>query len=89
VIVHLGSVTRVIVGRRDDAMIEAWRSACVRTGGIDLKTVDDVDQMLWTMFVTVSAFSGATILMRADVGRIFSDAHARIFLVHCGMRVWR
>jgi hypothetical protein len=36
--------------------------------------------MLWTKFVTVSAFSGATSLMRADVGRIFSDAHARIFL---------
>ena len=36
--------------------------------------------MLWTKFVTVSAFSGATSLIRADVGRIFSDAHARIFL---------
>ena len=57
VIVHLGSVTRVIVGGRDDAMIEAWRSACVRTGGIDLETVEDIDQMLWTKFVTVSAFS--------------------------------
>jgi 2-dehydropantoate 2-reductase len=60
VIVHLGSVTRVIVGGRDDAMIETWRSACVRTGGVDLETVDDIDQMLWTKFVTVSAFSGAT-----------------------------
>jgi 2-dehydropantoate 2-reductase len=80
VIVHLGSVTRVIVGGRDDAMIKAWRSACVRTGGIDLETVDDIDQMLWTKFATVSAFSGATSLIRADVGRIFSDAHARIFL---------
>lgn len=80
VIVHLRSVTRVIVGGRDDAMIEAWRSACVRTGGIDLETVEDIDQMLWTKFVTVSAFSGATSLMRADVGRIFSDPHARIFL---------
>ena len=80
VIVHLGSVARVIVGGRDDAMIEAWRSACVRTGGVDLETVDDIDQMLWTKFVTVSAFSGATSLMRTDVGRIFSDSHARIFL---------
>jgi 2-dehydropantoate 2-reductase len=80
VIVHLGSVTRVIVGGRDDAMIETWRSACVRTGGIDLETVDDIDQMLWTKYVTVSAFSGATSLMRADVGQIFADAQARIFL---------
>ena len=78
VIVHLGSVTRVIVGERDDAMIEAWRSACVRTGGIDLETVEDIDQMLWTKFVTVCcAFSGTSQPMRADVGRIFPDPHAR------------
>ena len=46
-------------------MIGTLRSACVRTGGIDLETVEDIDQMLWTKFVTVSAFSGATSLMRA------------------------
>ena len=58
VIVHLGSVTHVIVGGRGDAMIEALRGACVRAGGIDMETVEDIDQVLWTKFVTVSAFSG-------------------------------
>jgi 2-dehydropantoate 2-reductase len=80
VIVHLGSVTRVILGRRDDAMIEAFQTACAGTGGIDLETVDDIGQMLWTKFVTVSAFSGATSLMRANVGQIFADSQASIFL---------
>ena len=80
VIVHLGSVTRVILGGRDDAMIEAFQTACAGTGGIDLETVDDIGQMLWTKFVTVSAFSGATSLMRANVGQIFADLQASIFL---------
>ena len=80
VIVHLGSVTRVILGGRDDAMIEAFQTACAGTGGIDLETVDDIGQMLWTKFVTVSAFSGATSLMRANVGQIFADSQASIFL---------
>jgi 2-dehydropantoate 2-reductase len=80
VIVHLGSVTRVIVGGHGDAMIEALRATCVRTGGIDLETVADIDQVLWTKFVTVSAFSGATSLMRAGVGPILGDPESRIFL---------
>jgi len=80
VIVHLGSVTHVIVGGRGDAMIEALRGACVRAGGIDMETVEDIDQVLWTKFVTVSAFSGATSLMRAGIGPIFADPQARIFL---------
>ena len=80
VIVHLGSVTQVVVGGRDDAMIEAWRGACVRAGGIDLETVEDIDQVLWTKYVTVSAFSGATSLMRAGIGPILADPEARIFL---------
>ena len=76
-IVHLGSVTHVIVGGRGDAMIEALRGACVRAGGIDMETVEDIDQVLWTKFVTVSAFSGATSLMRAGIGPIFADPQAR------------
>lgn len=88
VIVHLGSVTHVIVGGRGDAMIEALRGACVRAGGIDMETVEDIDQVLWTKFVTVSAFSGATSLMRAGIGPIFADPQARIFLEQCGMRAW-
>ena len=55
VIVHLGSVTRVIFGGRDDAMIEAFQTACAGTGGIDLETVDDIGQML-DEFATVFAF---------------------------------
>ena len=45
-----------------------------------METVEDIDQVLWTKFVTVSAFSGATSLMRAGIGPIFADPQARIFL---------
>jgi 2-dehydropantoate 2-reductase len=79
-IVHAGAITRVVVGSPNDTMIETWRAACLRAGGIDLETVEDIDQVLWNKFVTVSAFSGATSLMRAGVGAILGDAQSRKFL---------
>ena len=45
-----------------------------------METVEDIDQVLWTKFVMVSAFSGATSLMRASVGPILADPQARTFL---------
>ncbi|MBV8793436.1 MAG: 2-dehydropantoate 2-reductase [Hyphomicrobiales bacterium] len=79
-IVHAGKITRVVVGSPNDAMIEMWRSACLKAGGIDLETVEDIEQVLWNKFVTVSAFSGATSLMRAGVGPILNDPQSRMFL---------
>ena len=35
---------------------------------------------MWIKFITVSAFSGATSLMRCGVGRIFADPESRNFL---------
>jgi 2-dehydropantoate 2-reductase len=79
-IVHAGKITRVVVGRPNDMMIDAWRGACLHAGGIDLETVEDIEQVLWNKFVTVSAFSGATSLMRAGVSAIFGDPQSRMFL---------
>jgi 2-dehydropantoate 2-reductase len=79
-IVHAGKNTRVVAGASDDAMIERLRSACAHAGGIDLETVEDIEQVLWNKFVTVSAFSGATGLMRASIGPILGDPEPRIFL---------
>jgi 2-dehydropantoate 2-reductase len=79
-IVHAGTITQVVVGGPNDTMIEAWRGACLHAGGIDLETVQDIEQVLWNKFVTVSAFSGATSLMRAGVGPILGDPQSRMFL---------
>ena len=48
--------------------------------GSDVETVDDIDQVLWIKFVTVSAFSGGTSLMRSGIGPILADPEARIFI---------
>ena len=79
-ILHAGAITQVIVGGENEPMIEMFRSSCLRVGGIDVSTVDDIEQVLWNKFVAVSAFSGATSLMRAGVGPILSDPESRIFL---------
>jgi 2-dehydropantoate 2-reductase len=79
-IVHAGNITQVVVGSPNDMMIEKLRGACLHTGGIDLETVEDIEQVLWNKFVTVSAFSGATSLMRASLGPILGDAESRMFL---------
>ncbi|MER8530809.1 2-dehydropantoate 2-reductase [Mesorhizobium sp. M1272] len=80
IVVHRGGVPRFTVGGRGDAMMEALRGACLRAVGIDLQTVEDIDQVLWTKFVTLSAFSGATSLMRAGIGPILADHESRIFI---------
>ena len=82
VIVHAGGVAqpRFILGGRGDSTIEAFREACSRTSGMDVQTVDDVDQAIWTKFVMLSAFSGGTSLMRSGVGPILADPESRDFM---------
>ncbi|TIS92343.1 ketopantoate reductase C-terminal domain-containing protein, partial [Mesorhizobium sp.] len=80
IVVHRGGIPRFTVGGRGDAMMEAFRGACLRAVGIDLQTVEDINQVLWTKFVTLCAFSGATSLMRAGIGPILADHESRIFI---------
>ena len=75
-----GTYPTLVVGGPNDTMIELWRGACLRAGGIDLETVEDIEQVLWNKFVTVSAFSGASSLMRASLGPILGDPESRVFL---------
>jgi 2-dehydropantoate 2-reductase len=79
-IIHPGGATQVITGGHNDGMIEALRGSCIRAGGVDLQTVEDIDQVLWTKFVTISAFSGASSLIRAGIGPILADPESRIFI---------
>ena len=80
VIVHAGGNTQLLLGGRNDPVIEAFASACSRAGGIDIEIVEDIEQVLWVKFITVSAFSGATSLMRCGIGPIFANPESRVFL---------
>jgi 2-dehydropantoate 2-reductase len=78
-IVHAGGVTQFMVGGHNNAVIEPLRAACTRAG-IDLESVDDIDQVLWAKFVSISAVSGGTSLMRSGIGPILADRESRIFI---------
>ena len=82
VIVHAGGVAQpqLTLGRHGDSRIEAFREACIRAGGMDVQTVDDVDQAIWIKFVMLSAFSGGTSLMRSGIGPILADPESRKFM---------
>ncbi len=81
-IVHAGGVARprLTLGGRGDSKIEAFRKACNRAGGMEVQTVDDVDQAIWIKFVMLSAFSGGTSLMRSGIGPILADPESRKFM---------
>lgn len=78
-VVHAGA-TQVVMGGAADLVVEAFRAACERVHGIDAWTVQDIDTVLWEKFVTLSAFSGGTSLLRAGIGAIFADTEACIFI---------
>ncbi|MDI7924218.1 ketopantoate reductase family protein [Ferirhizobium litorale] len=75
-----GAMTEVTLGGRSDPVIEAFQDTCGKAEGIDLLLVDDVDQQVWSKFVLLSAFSGATSLMRSSIGPILADVESRQFI---------
>ena len=79
-IVHAHGNTKTLVGGRNDPLIEAFESTCSHAGGLDLQIVDDIDHVLWSKFINVSVFSGATSLLRCGIGPILADPESRIFL---------
>ena len=80
VIVHAHGNSQTILGGSNDPMVEALGNACARVVGLDIQIVDDIDHVLWAKFITVSAFSGATSLMRCGIGPIIADPESRLFL---------
>jgi 2-dehydropantoate 2-reductase len=80
VIAHAGGNTQLLLGGRNDPVIEAFASACSRAGGIDIQIAEDIEHVLWIKFITVSAFSGATSLMRCGIGPIFANPESCVFL---------
>ncbi len=80
VILHAHGNSKTILGGLNDPVVEALGKASARVVGLDIQIVDDIDHVLWAKFITVSAFSGATSLMRCGIGPIFADPESCIFL---------
>jgi 2-dehydropantoate 2-reductase len=81
VIVSPGGMTRVIVGRASDPMIVELAALAVGLPGVSFEAVEDIEPVVWDKFVTLSALSGATSLLRAPIGPILADQEARTFLL--------
>jgi 2-dehydropantoate 2-reductase len=79
-IMHAHGNSQTLLGGLNDPVVEALRDAGARVMGLDIQIVDDIDHVLWAKFITVSAFSGATSLMRCGIGPIFADPQSRVFL---------
>jgi 2-dehydropantoate 2-reductase len=79
-IVHAGGLPQVLVGGYDDPFVRAFEEIGARAKGIGLRSIKDIDNVLWEKFVTLSAFSGGTALMRSGIGPIYADSEARIFI---------
>jgi 2-dehydropantoate 2-reductase len=79
-IVHAGGVPQVLVGGHRDPLIRSLEQIGVGAKGIGLRTVKDIDSVLWEKFVTLSAFSGGTALMRSGIGPILADREGRAFM---------
>lgn len=79
VIVHMAGAAQFHIGGRNDPVIRALQNVCTQAG-IGLQTVEDINPLLWTKFVTLCAFSGVTSLTRAGIGLIMADPESRLFL---------
>jgi 2-dehydropantoate 2-reductase len=80
VILHAHGNSRTILGTPNDPVVQALANASARVVGLDIQVVDDIDHVLWAKFITVSAFSGATSLMRSGIGPILADPESHLFL---------
>ena len=54
-----------------------WGSKCT---ALDVNLVDDIDTIIWGKFMGLAAFSGATSLLRARAGEIFSHPESTAFM---------
>jgi 2-dehydropantoate 2-reductase len=72
VVLHTGGIERMVVDRKDgDPVMGEFFAACERAIGIEALATDDVENTLWSKFIALTTFSGATSISRLPIGAIF------------------
>ena len=75
-----GGFHRIVVdGNRGDSVIAQFHAACNRVVGLEAEITDNVAVTIWEKFITLTALSGATTLLRASMGQILANPETRIF----------
>jgi len=76
-----GGFHRVVADRAEDdpvmRQLGEWGEKC---SALEVALVDDIQRIIWEKFMGLAAFSGATSLLRARIGDIFSHAESTAFL---------
>jgi 2-dehydropantoate 2-reductase len=80
VIQNRGGLKRVVIGHASDPVIRAFADSLGEAPGVDVVLVEDSHAEIWEKFVTLSAISAATALMRAPIGAILACQETRTFL---------
>lgn len=79
-IVDAGGLPRVLIGGFYDPQIRAFEEIGARAKGLGVRSIEDIDSVLWEKFVILCAFSGGTALMRTSIGPILADTEGRFFM---------
>jgi 2-dehydropantoate 2-reductase len=83
VIRHVGAMQKLVFGEMDGSIsprTQALLAAC-EGAGIDAVLSPDIRRATWEKFVFLAGLSGATTVMRANVGAIRANPAARRFLL--------
>ena len=60
-----------------DPVMERFFAACDRAPALDAKPSSDIDVTVWEKFITLTALSGTTTLLRASMGQILANPETR------------
>lgn len=80
VIQNRGGMKRVIIGRSGDPVIRSFAESLDGAPGVEAILVEDASPEIWEKFVTLTAFSAATALLRAPIGPILACEETRLFI---------
>jgi len=75
-----------------DPVIAEFCAACNRATALEAAATDAIDTVIWEKFIALSAFSGSTSLLRANVGQILGHPETKLFqrqLIEEGVAVGR
>ena len=76
-----GGFHRVVADRvNDDPVMREFSDWGAKSTALDVALVDDIERIIWEKFMGLAAFSGATSLLRARIGDIFSHPESTAFL---------
>jgi 2-dehydropantoate 2-reductase len=62
-----------------DPVMAAFAEACGRADALDARLTETIPLVIWEKFVALTAISGATSLLRANMGQILSHPETRAF----------